>query len=161
MQSTLYIALSAQLALQDRLDTIAQNVANGTTAGYRASEVKFDSVLSNSGGAPVTFVSSGSQTIRRATGELVKTGNPLDVAVKGDGWLSVASPQGQTYTRDGRMQMNAAGSSGDFERRARARRRRRANPARSFWRRATNCAGRNDQPGRQTGGGSRPIQPAK
>ncbi|MFZ0572968.1 MAG: flagellar basal-body rod protein FlgF [Rhodomicrobium sp.] len=110
MQSTLYIALSAQLALQDRLDTIAQNVANGTTAGYRASEVKFDSVLSNSGGAPVTFVSSGSQTIRRATGELVKTGNPLDVAVKGDGWLSVASPQGQTYTRDGRMQMNAAGS---------------------------------------------------
>ncbi len=110
MQSTLYVALSAQLALQDRLDTIAQNVANGSTAGYRANEVKFDSVLSDSSSGPVSFVSSGTQTIRRTQAEFVKTGNPLDVAVKGDGWLSAAAPQGPIYTRDGRMQMNAAGS---------------------------------------------------
>ena len=160
MQSTLYIALSAQLALQDRLDTIAQNVANGTTAGYRASEVKFDSVLSNSGGAPVTFVSNGSQTIRRTTGELVKTGNPLDVAVKGDGWLSVASPQGQTYTRDGRMQMNAAGSLVTLA--ARPSSTQAARQSSSILLAARHkCAGRNDQPGRQTSGGSWPIQPAK
>jgi len=110
MQSTLYVALSAQLALQERLDTIAQNVANGTTAGYRANEVKFESVLSNTNGAPVAFVSSGSHPIRRTAAELVKTGNPLDVAIKVDGWLSVPSAQGLIYTRDGRMQMNAAGS---------------------------------------------------
>lgn len=110
MQSTLYVALSAQLALQDRLDTIAQNVANGNTAGYRATEVKFDSVLSNSSGPPVSFASAGTQVIRRTPAEMQKTGNPLDVAVKGDGWLSVASAQGPIYTRDGRMKMNAAGS---------------------------------------------------
>jgi flagellar basal-body rod protein FlgF len=110
MQSTLYVALSAQVALQNRLDTIAQNVANGTTAGYLASEVKFDSVLADANNAQVSFVSAGNQVINRTPGEIVKTGNPLDVAVKGNGWLAVATPQGQVYTRDGRLQINAAGS---------------------------------------------------
>src|SRR5208282_3107458 len=110
MQSTLYVALSAQVALQNRLDTIAQNIANGTTAGYRASEVKFDSVLSNASGTHVAFVSSGSDVIKRTAGELVKTGNALDLAVKGEGWLSILTPQGQAYTRDGRLQMDAAGN---------------------------------------------------
>jgi flagellar basal-body rod protein FlgF len=110
MQSTFYVALSAQVALQNRIDTIAQNVANGTTAGYLANEVKFDSVLADTSGAPVTFVSGGTQIINRSPGETVKTGNPLDVAVKGNGWLSIATQQGQVYTRDGRLQINAAGS---------------------------------------------------
>ncbi|MGO8952850.1 MAG: flagellar basal-body rod protein FlgF [Rhodomicrobium sp.] len=110
MQSTLYVALSAQVALQNRLDTIAQNVANGSTAGYRAGEVKFDSVLSNASEPQVAFVSSGSDVIKRTAGAVVKTGNALDLAVKGEGWLSVATPQGQAYTRDGRLQMDAAGN---------------------------------------------------
>ena len=109
MQSSLYVALSAQVALQDRLDTVAQNVANGNTAGYRGTEIKFESVLSNLGADPVAFVSPGSQVIKQTSGGLSKTGNPLDVAVKGNGWLSVASAQGPIYTRDGRMHMNAAG----------------------------------------------------
>lgn len=110
MQSSLYVALSAQVALQERLETVAQNLANGNTAGYRGTEVKFDSVLSNLGADPVAFVSSTSHVIKQTSGGLSKTGNPLDVAVKGNGWLSVASTQGPIYTRDGRMHMNAAGS---------------------------------------------------
>jgi flagellar basal-body rod protein FlgF len=109
MQSSLYVALSAQVALQERLETVAQNVANGNTAGYRGTEVKFDSVLSNLGADPVAFVSPGSQVIKQISGGLSKTGNPLDVAVKGNGWLSVASAQGPIYTRDGQMHINAAG----------------------------------------------------
>ncbi len=109
MQSSLYVALSAQVALQNRLDTIAQNVANGSSAGYRASEMKFNAVLSKMSDPQVSFVSSGTGVIKRGSGQFVKTGNPLDVAVKGDGWLSVAGPSGQAYTRDGRMRMNEAG----------------------------------------------------
>ena len=109
MQSGLYVALSAQIALQNRLETIAQNVANGTSAGYRGSEMKFDAVLSKMSDPLVSFVSSGSGVIKRSSGEHVKTGNPLDVAVRGDGWLSVATPSGQAYTRDGRMRMTSAG----------------------------------------------------
>ena len=109
MQSSLYVALSAQVALENRLETIAQNVANGTSAGYRGSEMKFNTVLSQMTDPKVSFVSSGSGSIRRSSGSYVKTGNPLDVAVKGDGWLSVATPSGQAYTRDGRMRMSTAG----------------------------------------------------
>ncbi len=109
MQSSLYVALSAQVALQNRLDTIAQNVANGSSVGYRGSEMKFNSMLSKMSDPQVSYVSSGSNVIKRGSGQFVKTGNPLDVAVKGDGWLSIASPSGPAYTRDGRMRMSATG----------------------------------------------------
>jgi len=109
MQSGLYVALSAQVALQNRLETIAQNVANGTSTGYRGSEMKFNAVLSKMSDPLVSFVSSGSGVIKRSSGEYVKTGNPLDVAVRGDGWLSVLTPSGQAYTRDGRMRTTTAG----------------------------------------------------
>jgi flagellar basal-body rod protein FlgF len=109
MQSSLYVALSAQVALQSRLEAIAQNVANTNTAGYRATEMKFDAVLSAASDAPVSFVSSGNKVIRLSPGDFVKTGNPFDVAVKGDAWLAVSTPSGQVYTRDGRMHMTATG----------------------------------------------------
>ena len=109
MQAGLYVALSAQVALQNRLDSIAQNVSNGNTVGYRGTEMKFDSVLSTMSAPQVAFVSSGNKVINRSAGELVKTGNPLDVAVKGEGWLSVMSASGPVYTRDGRMRLGGAG----------------------------------------------------
>ncbi len=109
MQSGMYVALSAQVALQNRLEAIAQNVANGTTAGYRGTEMKFDSVLSKASDPQVAFVSAGRNVIKRVAGEFVKTGNPLDVAIRGVGWLSVMTASGPAYTRDGRMRMTAAG----------------------------------------------------
>lgn len=109
MQGSLYVSLSGQVALANRLDTIARNVANLGTAGYRADEVKFESYLSNAGKDPVAFSSTGDTFISRATGGLRQTGNDLDVAVDGDGWLAVQTPSGNVYTRDGRMQITADG----------------------------------------------------
>lgn len=109
MQSSLYVALSGQLSLQRRLDTIAHNVANSSTAGFRAEEVKFESLLSNTANDPVAFASTGQSYLSRAAGEMVKTDNPLDVAVKGEAWLGINTPAGVVYTRDGRMKMTAAG----------------------------------------------------
>lgn len=108
MSSALYVALSAQVALERKLDIIAQNVANLATAGYRAEEIKFDAVLSQT--EATTFVSSGDTYISRSAGPLTKTGNKLDVAVQGGGWLAVQTPSGIVYTRDGRMQMNENGA---------------------------------------------------
>ncbi len=55
-----YVGLSAQVALERRLDTIAQNVANLGTAGYRAEEVTFDTVMSKAlGQDPVAYASGG------------------------------------------------------------------------------------------------------
>jgi flagellar basal-body rod protein FlgF len=109
MQSALYVGLSAQVALQKRVETIAHNVANITTAGYRADAVSFESVMSRAASSPVAYASSGENYISRKPGNLTATGNPLDVAVAGEGWLAYASADGPVYTRDGRMQMNPNG----------------------------------------------------
>jgi len=109
MQSALYVGLSAQVALQKRLETLANNVANITTAGFRADEVTFESLISRAADTPVAFASSGETYISRQPGGVTSTGNPLDVAVVGTGWLAFAGPNGTIYTRDGRMQMSVDG----------------------------------------------------
>jgi flagellar basal-body rod protein FlgF len=105
MQSALYVGLSAQVALEKRLQTIANNVANVNTAAFRTDVVKFETILSRAGTSPVAFSTPGDNIISREAGNLSETGNPLDVAVQGRGWLAFAGPGGTVYTRDGRMQI--------------------------------------------------------
>ncbi len=109
MQSSLYVTLSAQMALQRRVDTIAHNVANATTAGFRAEEVRFETILSDITSEPTAFASMGDTYISRKTGPVSQTDNALDVAVKGEAWLAIETPAGQVYTRDGRMRMTQDG----------------------------------------------------
>nr|WP_010686768.1 flagellar hook-basal body complex protein [Methylobacterium mesophilicum] len=114
MQSSLYVALSAQVALEQRLNTVATNVANLGSAGYRAEEVKFESILSQAGRREVAFASPGETFLSRKGGPLTKTDSPLDVGLQGDGWLAVRGPRGPVYTRDGRMQVTPAGDLQDL-----------------------------------------------
>jgi flagellar basal-body rod protein FlgF len=109
MQSSFYVSLSAQLSLDKRMETIANNIANAGTSGYRAAGVTFESVLSKSGQAPVAYASAGRDFISQATGEMTKTDNPYDVAVVGNSWFGIQTPNGAAYTRDGRMQMLETG----------------------------------------------------
>lgn len=109
MQTSLPVALSAQLAMEKRLDTIADNLANARTAGFRATEVKFETFLSSAAQRPVAFASHGENYISTRTGEFTQTGNPLDIAVNGNAFFAVEGSNGPIYTRDGRMTMNEAG----------------------------------------------------
>ncbi|KAB0676531.1 flagellar basal-body rod protein FlgF [Aureimonas leprariae] len=109
MQTSLPVALSAQIAMEKRLDTIADNIANSRTVGFRAEEVKFESFLSTAAKEPVAFASTGEHYISTRTGEMTQTGNGLDMAVNGDAWFAIQGKTGTIYTRDGRMQMNDAG----------------------------------------------------
>lgn len=112
MQSGMYVSLSGQRALDKRLTTIADNMANVNTVGFRATEVKFDDIVARTGNemnAKVSFVSQGNDYLNTQTGELQDTGNPLDVAIKGDAWLSLQTPAGQVLTRDGRFTLTATG----------------------------------------------------
>lgn len=109
MQSALYVGLSAQMALQNRLETIANNVANVNTAGFRADAVKFESMVSRAAANPVAFATQGENYISRRPGGVTKTDNPLDVAVIGTAWMAFNSPAGRVYTRDGRMQIAPTG----------------------------------------------------
>jgi flagellar basal-body rod protein FlgF len=109
MSSSLYVSLSAQVALERRLETIANNIANMNTAGFRAEGVKFETALSTAGEDSVAFASSGEAYISRRAGPMNFTGNSLDVAIGGDGWFALESPAGTVYTRDGRFHLTDLG----------------------------------------------------
>ncbi len=110
MQSSLYVALSGQVALQRRLDTIANNIANMNTAGFRAEQVSFSTLVSRAGAAPTAFATSGENYISRRNGEMNPTGSPLDIAVQGDAWFALRTPDGVAYTRDGRLHIDNSGA---------------------------------------------------
>jgi len=110
MQNGLYVALSAQVALQKRLETVAANVANMNTVGYRADGVTFSEQLAKAGDVNLSYVSPGSDYISKKAGALIPTGNPLDVAIQGEGWFAVNSGGSVIYTRDGRMKLSETGA---------------------------------------------------
>ncbi len=109
MQAGLTVSLSGQIALERRLTAIANNVANAGTVGYRAEELKFDTVLSAASTFPTAYSTAGESFISERAGGMNKTGNPLDVAIQGKGWLAIQTPEGRAYTRDGRMQLLESG----------------------------------------------------
>lgn len=109
MSTDLYVAASAQVAINRRLEAIANNVANMNTAGYRAAGVKFEATMAKVGNDSVAYSSPGQYYILREAGPINYTGNALDVAVDGNGWLALQSPAGTVYTRDGRMHMTDLG----------------------------------------------------
>jgi flagellar basal-body rod protein FlgF len=109
MQNGFYVSLSAEVALEQRLDTIADNIANMNTVGYRATGVSFESEMARAGDARLSYASRGSDFISRRLGGLIKTDNTLDFAVQGDGWFGIETPQGVAYTRDGRAKIDESG----------------------------------------------------
>jgi flagellar basal-body rod protein FlgF len=87
-------------------------MANINTVGFRATDVKFDEMLAktrNELNAKVAFVSQGNDYLSTRTGAFDKTGNPLDVAIKGDAWFAIETPAGQVLTRDGRFTIREDG----------------------------------------------------
>ena len=64
MQNGLYVSLSAQVSLERRLETIANNVANMNTVGFRADGVRFSAELAKAGDSCLSYVSPGTPTFR-------------------------------------------------------------------------------------------------
>jgi len=112
MQSGIYVGISSQIALERRLTTIADNIANMNTVGFRGTEVKFNQVMAetkNDLRANIAFVTQGNDYLSTVNGEVERTGNPFDFAVKGDAWFAINTPSGQVLTRDGRFSMSTTG----------------------------------------------------
>ena len=112
MDNSLYIGLSRQVALRRQLEVVANNIANMNTSGFRAERMLFEAAMEPGGKKPNDQIAF---TIDRATytdmrqGGFKETGNPYDVAIDGDGWLQVQTPDGVRYTRDGRMRRDNEG----------------------------------------------------
>lgn len=105
MQNSLYVALSSQVSLDKRLTTLADNVANLGTVGFRATEVKFEELVTGRGDKSVAFSSAGDTFVSTRAGEMRQTGNAFDFAVRGEAWFAIDTPAGMVLTRDGRFEL--------------------------------------------------------
>jgi flagellar basal-body rod protein FlgF/flagellar basal-body rod protein FlgG len=108
MDSGYYAAMTGLVARTQALDTAAANLANAQTPGYRAEREYFRSVLlgpdaldSQLGQTVNNFGLLGGDRLNMGQGALEQTGNPLDLAVEGEGFFQVETPNGIRYTRDG------------------------------------------------------------
>ena len=116
MDSGLYAACTALVSRTQALDTIANNLANASTVGFRAERNVFSSVLAskNSESGPLNnainqFGILGGTTLDQSQGALQKTGNDLDLAIEGPGYFVVQTANGPRYTRNGSFQVSSRG----------------------------------------------------
>ena len=114
MDNTTYVALSLARAMQRDLDVTANNIANANTAGFKAERVIFASYLHPDEGQQVgqgtNFVVDQGSYLDQTQGAMTRTDNPLDVAIKGDAFLSYRMPDGQiAYGRDGQLTLDKDG----------------------------------------------------
>jgi flagellar basal-body rod protein FlgF len=112
MENSIYLALSRQIALRTNMDAVSNNIANMNTTGYRGQNVMFEEYISDPryNDDEVSFVINHGQYQTTAPGPLKYTGNQLDVAVAGPGYMGIQGPGGEVmYSRAGQFQIDAAG----------------------------------------------------
>ncbi|RMG11307.1 MAG: flagellar basal-body rod protein FlgG [Deltaproteobacteria bacterium] len=124
MLKSLNTAATGMDAQQKKMDTIANNLANVNTTGFKKSRTEFEEVYVETlrradapelGGRPAPLETGlGVRTVATtrsfAQGNLVGTENPLDLAIEGDGFFQVRQPDGTVaYTRAGNFRLDATG----------------------------------------------------
>jgi len=117
MENSLLVTLSRQITLQHKMDIVANNLANINTSGFKGEELKFEEYLTpvarvdsfQGQDKRVSFVHAPTMMRDFSTGAFRQTGNELDVALSGEGFLVVKTPQGERYTRNGQLKINSEG----------------------------------------------------
>ena len=123
MENAQLISLSRQIALQRQMDVVANNIANLNTTGFKGESILFEEfimpVARDQSFAPtdqeLSFTQDWATIHDMSGGAIVQTGNPLDIALEGEGFLTVETPAGERWTRAGALQVNAEGVLVNFD----------------------------------------------
>lgn len=111
MDKLAYLAMSS--AAQDKLmeSSLENNLANVNTVGYKSDEVSFKSLYMSGSGSPVRVYGKASPSgVNLMQGPIDETGQPLDVALQGNAWLSVTKQNGdQGYIHSASLHVNSNG----------------------------------------------------
>ena len=116
MDKLIYTAMTGAKHLMNRQATVANNLANLNTTGFRAETMAFrvaPLLPGRSGEGQMTryFAVESTPGFDASSGPVQQTGRSLDVAIEGQGWLAVQADDGsEAYTRDGHFQVNEAGA---------------------------------------------------
>jgi flagellar basal-body rod protein FlgF len=106
VSSGIYIASAGAVAQSTALDATANNIANASTAGFHGDRVTFREALTQARSPDVSVVGAGTARVDSQAGALTHSDNPLDLALDGDGYFGVQSPQGARYTRAGNFRLD-------------------------------------------------------
>ena len=115
METPGYIALSSQSALRRQLGMIAHNIANANTTAYQGEHLVFQEYVKDTKDRKaddlrkVSMVQDIASVRDTAAGPLLRTDNPLDLAIVGDGFFAVETDEGRRYTRNGSFTLNTNG----------------------------------------------------
>jgi len=127
----IWVPISGQIAQQEKVDVIANNIANSNTIGFKKDDLAFREYVQSyedpqldidiprknfstadmyrEAGVHKSFVKSAGGFSNFNQGQLNPTNNPLDFAINGDGFFEVLTPQGIRFTRRGNFSVNANG----------------------------------------------------
>jgi flagellar basal-body rod protein FlgF len=103
MEISSYVALSGQLTLEQRMATLAGNIANANTPGFKAGSVDFKTLMTTAGVGGSAFAATSTNALDMSTGGMTHTSNPLDLAASGGALFAFQSEKGTYYSRDGRL----------------------------------------------------------
>jgi flagellar basal-body rod protein FlgF len=117
MENAVLVGLSRQVALHRELEIVSNNVANLNTTGFKSDGALFEQFMMpvardnqfTGSDSRLHFVQDRATWLDLSQGPIAQSGNPLDVALDGRGFLVVQTPRGERYTRNGAMQINATG----------------------------------------------------
>ena len=111
MDRVIYVAMSGAKQMLGQQSTVANNLANASTTGYRAQLTAFRAAeVFGDGMATRAFVVDSTPAADFRPGTIQHTGRDLDVAIEGTGWITVQTADGtEAYTRNGSLQVNVNG----------------------------------------------------
>ncbi|MDA0703496.1 MAG: flagellar basal-body rod protein FlgF [Proteobacteria bacterium] len=110
MENTSYISLSRQAVVQRQMQVIANNIANASTPAFKSERLLFQQFVEQAGdGTEISFVKDVAVIRDLSEGNFERTGNTLDLAINGEGYFAVETPNGTEYTRNGRFQLDGEG----------------------------------------------------
>ena len=118
MSSSIYTTLTRQQGLMQEMQVVANNLANASTTGYKSDRAVFTEYLvstGNSGDHSLSMGTLGGHTFQMEQGGLNFTGGRFDLAIQGEGFFMVETPQGQRLTRAGHFQLTGAGQLIDMQ----------------------------------------------
>lgn len=102
MDTSAYVTLTRQSGLMREMELVAHNMANISTAGFRREGVVFAEHVAQAGTAPsVSMALAKARLVDLTQGALVTTGGTYDLAITGEGFFQVATPDGPRLTRAG------------------------------------------------------------
>lgn len=118
MENALRIGLSRQMALQTQMNVIANNLANINTAGFKRDLVQMEEFRIpvaemtelNGQDKKLSYTHDRAVVKNMVSGAIKQSGNELDVAISGEGWFAINTPNGERYTRNGEFKLNQNGT---------------------------------------------------